>query len=140
MSRSAVTLRSSRCKRATSASAGSEVINTGLVTIAGLARAKGVCVVVSTVLPRNDPSLLFDWDAATEEPQRQRLNELILASTDFDATLDLAAAVASPGATNQPFQPFFVEGLYPNSVGYQVMADAIPLESLLPPPLGRCRS
>ncbi len=64
----------------------------GLVTMARQAQAQGLCVMVSTILPRNDPPLPFGWDAATEEPERQRLNQMILASTEFDAVADLASS------------------------------------------------
>ncbi len=113
-------------------------IYAGLVTLARQAQAKGACVVVSTILPRNDPPVPFGWDPATEEPERQKLNALILSSTVFDAVVDLSSVMANPLVPTQPFQPYFVEGLHPNSVGYQVMANAIPFAPLLPAPLGSC--
>jgi len=111
----------------------------GLVELARQAHAAGVCIVVSTVLPRNDPPLPFGWDALTEEPERQALNLMLLASTEFDTVVDVAAAMSNPLLPNQPYQPYFVEGLHPSSVGMEVLAAAIPLEPLLPPPLGTCR-
>lgn len=111
----------------------------GLVELARQAHAAGVCIVVSTVLPRNDPPLPFGWDALTEEPQRAALNEMILTSSEFDAVADVAAAMANPLLPNQPYQPYFVEGLHPNSIGMEVLAAAIPVEPLLPPPLGTCQ-
>ncbi|MES2682132.1 MAG: GDSL-type esterase/lipase family protein [Pseudomonadota bacterium] len=111
----------------------------GLVELARQAHAAGVCIVVSTVLPRNDPPLPFGWDALTEEPQRAALNQMLLASTAFDAVADVATAMANPLLPDQPFQPYFVEGLHPNSVGMEVLAGAIPIEPLLPPPTGTCR-
>jgi lysophospholipase L1-like esterase len=116
-----------------------EEVYAGLVTLAQQAHARGACMVVSTVLPRNDPPQPFGWDAGVEEPQRQALNRMILASTVFDATVDLGRAMENPAVANQPFQPYFVEGLHPNSTGYEVMANAIEPELLLPAPLGRCR-
>lgn len=111
----------------------------GLLQLAAEAHAAGACIVVSTVLPRNDPPLPFGWDITTEEPQRQALNQMILASTAFDTVVDVAAAMASPLSPNLPDQPYFVEGLHPNSLGMERLANAIPLEPLLPAPVGTCR-
>jgi lysophospholipase L1-like esterase len=111
----------------------------GLVNLAQQAHAAGICTVVSTILPRNDPPGIFAWDVATDEPQRQRLNELILTGGDFDfVTDDLATALENPAVENQPNNLLFVEGLHPNPAGMQVLADAIPLAPLLPAPYGSC--
>ena len=115
-----------------------EAVYEGLRLLADQARTKGVCVVVSTILPRADPPVPFGWDIATEEPERQKLNAMILASPVFDATVDLSSVMANPLLPNLPFQPYFVEGLHPNPIGYQVLANGIPLEILLPPPMGTC--
>jgi lysophospholipase L1-like esterase len=56
----------------------------GLLQLAAEAHAAHACIVVSTVLPRDDPPLPFGWDITTEEPQRQALNQMILASTALD--------------------------------------------------------
>lgn len=109
-----------------------------LVDLAAQAQAAGVCMVVSTILPRNDPPVPFGWDVDTDEPERRALNALLMDSTAFDAVADVASAMASPLDPNQPFQPYFVEGLHPNSLGMQALADAIPLAALLPPPYGDC--
>lgn len=111
----------------------------GLLQLAAAAHAAKACIVVSTVLPRDDPPLPFGWDITTEEPQRQALNRMILASTAFDTVVDVAAAMASPLSPDLPDQPYFVEGLHPNSLGMERLANAIPLEPLLPAPIGRCR-
>ncbi|MES2684461.1 MAG: GDSL-type esterase/lipase family protein [Pseudomonadota bacterium] len=118
--------------------ASAEAVYAGYVELARQAHAAGACIVISTVLPRNDPPLPFGWDVAVDEPKRKALNAMLLASTEFDAVADVAAAMANPLLPDQPFQPYFVEGLHPNSVGMQVLANAIPLEPLLPPPVGRC--
>ena len=113
-------------------------IYAGLVEMADQAHARGLCVVVSTILPRNDPQPIYGWDAATEEPERKKLNKLILSSAAFDATVDLSSVMANPLAPDQPFQAYFVDGLHPNPLGYSTMANAIPIEPLLPPPIGSC--
>ena len=111
----------------------------GLVDLARQAHAANACIVVSTILPRNDPSLVYGWTPATNEPERQALNQMLLASTEFDAVADVGKAMENPLIPNQPIQLYFLEGLHPNSVGMQALANAIPLEPLLPPPFGTCR-
>lgn len=116
-----------------------EDVYNGLVNIAEQAAAAGICTLVSTILPRNDPPQPFGWDAATEEPQRQALNEMILASTQFDAVTDeVATALENPLIENQPNNVLFLEGLHPNPLGMQLLAEAIPLQHLLPYPYGDC--
>ncbi|MEN8820979.1 MAG: GDSL-type esterase/lipase family protein [Abyssibacter sp.] len=121
-----------------SAGVPADTVYTALVDLAAQAHAAGVCIVVSTILPRNDPPVPFGWDVATDEPERRALNALLMNSTAFDAVADVASAMANPLDPNQPFQPYFVEGLHPNSLGMQALADAIPLAALLPPPYGDC--
>ena len=67
----------------------------GLVELAHQAHAAKLCIVVSTVLPRDDPPLPYDWNVLTEEPERQALNQMLLASTEFDAVADVATAMAN---------------------------------------------
>ncbi len=121
-----------------SAGVPAETVYAGLINLAAQAHAAGICTLVGTILPRNDPPIPFGWDAATEEPERQQLNALIRQSEAFDAVADVASAMANPLLPSQPLQAYFVEGLHPNSVGMQVLAEAIPLEPLLRPPLGSC--
>lgn len=104
----------------------------GLVNLAIQAHERDVRIVVSTILPRNDPPVPFGWDPTIHEPVRQALNDQILNSDAFDAVVDLASVMENPLVENQPFQPYFVEGLHPNSVGMEVMANAIPLDVLMP--------
>ncbi|MGB1558259.1 MAG: hypothetical protein ACPHCJ_10790, partial [Oceanococcaceae bacterium] len=40
-----------------------EEIYAGLLDLRDQARAAGVCIVLSTILPRNDPIIPFGWDA-----------------------------------------------------------------------------
>jgi lysophospholipase L1-like esterase len=121
-----------------SAGVDADTVFEGLVELSRQARTAGLCVMVSTILPRNDPPVPFGWDAATEEPQRLALNARLRGSTAFDAVVDLSAVMENPLLPGQPFQPYFVEGLHPNSLGMAVLADAIPLLPLLPAPLGGC--
>lgn len=115
-------------------------IYAGLLELTRQAHAAKICVVVSTVLPRGDlrDVLIGGWDEAAFRPEWTRLNELIRGSQAFDTVVDLAAVMANPLNPDQSHPLYFVDGLHPNALGFKVMADAVPLESFLPPPLGTC--
>ena len=103
----------------------------GLRDMSQRARALGIHVIAGTVTPRGkDP--LWGANPALEE-QRQILNASIRAGigTDFDALADFDTALASPGAPDV-MNPLFDsgDGLHPNALGYQALADAVPLDFL----------
>ena len=112
----------------------------GLQTVAARAQAAGLCVVVGTITPRLDAlPVLFGWNVPLHEPVRQELNALIRASTAFDAIADFDAALRNPALPSTPFVPYyFPDLLHPNSVGFQRLAAAVPLEALVPAPVGNC--
>lgn len=121
-----------------SAGAAAEDIHAGIRSMSDRAHAAGLCVVVGTIPPRMD--LVLGWDPATREPQRLRLNELIRADASFDALADFDAALALPGAPGTPNAAlYFPDLLHPNSLGFAMMAQAVPLEALVPPPAGNCQ-
>ena len=119
--------------------ASAEEIYAGLLDLRDQAHEQGICIVVSTLLPRNDPPAPFGWSPLLHAPVREALNDMIRSSNDFDAVTDaLAEAMENPLLDNQPNNLLFVEGLHPNTLGMKVLADAVPLETLLPPPVGIC--
>lgn len=117
-----------------------EDIHAGIRSLSDRAHAAGLCVVVGTIPPRFDViPPLNGWEPATMEPQRQRLNELIRADTSFDALADFEAALGLPGMPALPnVALYFPDLLHPNSIGFAAMAQAVPLEALVPPPAGHC--
>lgn len=119
-----------------SGGASAEAIHAGIRSLGDRAHAAGLCVVVGTIPPRQD--LVLGWDPALE-PERQRLNELIRADTSFDALADFETALAVPGMPSLPnVALYFPDLLHPNSIGFAAMAQAVPLEALVPPPAGHC--
>lgn len=107
-------------------------------TLVKRAQAAGLCVVVGTIMPREDTPAA-PWDAANHEPERQRLNEMLRAQSDIDGIADFDKAMASPIDPMKPNPAFyFPDLLHPNSLGTYIMATAVPIEALLPPPSGRC--
>jgi lysophospholipase L1-like esterase len=119
------------------AGADAAAVYAGLRNIMRRAQSAGLCVVLGTIPPRDD--ILFGWDRASMEVDRQALNEMIRndpdadAIADFDVVLRAAIAPTRPNATL-----YFPDLLHPNSLGFIAMANAIPLEALVPPPAGRC--
>ncbi len=123
-----------------SAGVAAEPIYAGIRSLADRARAAGLCVVVGTIPPRLDVIPPLDnWKPATMEPQRRRLNELLRADGSFDGIADFETALALPGLPSLPNAAlYFPDLLHPNSIGFAAMAQAIPLEALVPPPVGHC--
>ncbi|TXH05969.1 MAG: SGNH/GDSL hydrolase family protein [Nevskiaceae bacterium] len=115
-----------------------DAIFAGIRSLVARAHAAGLCVVVGTIMPRND--LTFGWNAATMEPEREKLNTLLRAQTDIEGLADFDAVMRSPLDATQPNPAYYSPDLlHPTPVGTQVMADAVPLAALVPPPAGTCR-
>ena len=114
-----------------------EALYAGLRRLVDRAHAAGLCVVLGTLMPRDD--LLFGWDRATMEDQRQWVNARIRSDGGIEGVADFDAVMGSPLDASRP-NPllYFPDLLHPNSLGFYVMAQAVPLEALVPPPLGRC--
>jgi lysophospholipase L1-like esterase len=114
-----------------------DAVYAGLRRLAKRAHAAGLCVVMGTLMPRDD--LLFGWDRATMESERQAVNALIRADADIEGIADFDAVMANPLDPTRPNPLYYSPDLlHPTSIGFQIMADAVPLEALVPPPLGRC--
>ena len=92
--------------------------------------AFGIPLFAATITPFLQPpnSTIQPYSDATREVTRQRVNDWIKTSGNFDAVVDFAAIVADP--KNQSIlNPLYNSGdyLHPNVAGYQAIADAFPL-------------
>jgi lysophospholipase L1-like esterase len=95
-----------------------QVIN-GLHQMAAEARAKGLRVIGATLLPFKNAGY---WDAAAEV-KRGQINAYIRTSTDFDAVIDFATALADPTDPQRMLGKYDSgDHLHPNDAGYQQMA------------------
>jgi lysophospholipase L1-like esterase len=102
------------------------------------AHAEGLCVVAGTIMPRGNTPI-EPWSKG-DELQREALNVMIRAQTDIEGLADFDKAMADPLDPTAPFLPYyFVDQLHPNDVGSVVMANAVPLQALIPSPTGPCR-
>lgn len=113
-----------------------DAIYAGLRGLVDRAHAAGLCVVLGTIMPRDD--LIFGWDRATMESERQALNAMIRA-TPVEGIADFDAAMGSRLDPTRPNPVYYSPDLlHPTSLGFSVMANAVPLEALVPPPAGTC--
>lgn len=114
-----------------------EALYAGLRRLVDRAHAAGLCVVLGTLMPRDD--LLFGWDRASMEEQRQWVNARIRSDGGVEGIADFDAVMGSPLNATRPHPLLYSPDLlHPSSAGFYVMAQAVPLEALAPPPVGRC--
>ena len=90
----------------------------------------GIPIFAATITPFLAPpnTTVSAYSDATRELTRQRVNNWIKTSGNFDAVVDFASIVADP--KNQSLlNPLYNSGdyLHPNVAGYQAIADAFPL-------------
>lgn len=93
------------------------------------AHSQGVRVAGATLTPYEGAG----YFSAEGEAIRQRVNEWIRTSGEFDAVIDFDAATRDPASPGR-FLPAYDPGdhLHPNDAGYQAMADAIDLSIFEP--------
>lgn len=114
-----------------------EAVHAGILSMVERAHQAGLCVVVGTIMPRSNTPIAAWSDA--NEVERRKLNALLRADTGFDGLAEFAQAMASPLDPESPNPAYyFADQLHPNSLGTQVMADAVPMPALVSPPAGHC--
>lgn len=108
-----------------------DAIFEALASLSRQAREQSIHVIAGTVTPRGKDAT---WTAnGTFEPERVRLNELIRAAVPaaFDELADFDAALAAPGdASIMNPQYDSGDGLHPNPLGLQKIADTVPVGAL----------
>lgn len=92
-------------------------IEAGYLRLIAMAHARGVKIYLGTLTP-----------APAREPLRSEVNRWILTSHAADGVINFAAATSEPGDPRD-YNPDYNSGdnLHPNDLGYDVMANAIPL-------------
>lgn len=91
------------------------------------AHARGVRVIGATLLPCEGADLPGYWTPAKDE-QREAVNRWIRTSGAFDAVVDFDAVLRDPRHPSRLLARFSSDDhLHPNDLGYQAMADAIPV-------------
>lgn len=103
-------------------------LKAGFTDLAARARARGVCLIGSTVMPYSGSG--YYAPQAENEADRQALNAWLREPGRFDALLDFDALMRDPA------RPAFLradvdnDGLHPSLAGYRAMAEAFPVEML----------
>ena len=112
-------------------------IETGYKTFIAEAHAKGVRIYAGTLMPFMGSNSVYGgyFGTAHGEQLREQVNTWIQASHAFDGVIDFAKIMADP-YNSQYINPAYGansasastgDALHPNDVGYEAMADAIPL-------------
>jgi lysophospholipase L1-like esterase len=99
----------------------------GLRQLGQQLRQRGYTAIIATLGPfEGYPS----WTAA-KETTRQSVNAYIRGNHDFDAVMDLDAALRDPAAPSHVRADLDSgDHIHPNAAGAQVLADAVPLDRL----------
>ncbi|MDR7269483.1 lysophospholipase L1-like esterase [Pelomonas saccharophila] len=103
-------------------------LKAGFADLAQRARARGVCLIASTVMPYSGSG--YYAPQAENEADRQALNAWLREPGRFDALVDFDALMRDPA------RPAFLraevdnDGLHPSLAGYRAMAEAFPVEVL----------
>lgn len=108
-----------------------EQVIAGLEEIVGRARAQGLTVIGTTIIPRNPtprgglpPELGFGPE---RNARRHAINEWARNSTELDALIDFDAVTKDPDAPDFIYPPYDCDGIHPNVFGYAAMGRAIDL-------------
>lgn len=90
-------------------------------------KAKGYKTIGATVTPFGGSGQ--SYSNPNRDAARQRLNEWILTSGTFDATVDFAKIIVDPSQKSQLARQYDGgDHLHPNVAGFQAMADGFPLD------------
>jgi lysophospholipase L1-like esterase len=109
--------RASACTIPVSRHITAAAIEAGYLRLIAMAHARGVKIYLGTLTP-----------APGREPLRSEVNRWIMTSHAADGVINFAAATGEPGDPHY-YNPDYSSGdnLHPNDLGYDVMANAIPL-------------
>ncbi len=95
--------------------------------IAADSKAAGYKVFGATITPFGGSGQ--SYSNPTREATRKKVNEWILTSGTFDATIDFSMIVGDPGKADQLASKYDGgDHLHPNVAGYQAIADNFPLD------------
>jgi lysophospholipase L1-like esterase/archaellum component FlaG (FlaF/FlaG flagellin family) len=111
-------------------------IEAGYRVLISEAHADGVKIYAGTLTPfaNSNPTYGGNYGTAKGEALRDQVNNWILTSGAFDGVINFAQAV------QDPYNPAYLnpvynsgDSLHPGDLGYEVMADTIPLRFLITP-------
>lgn len=100
-------------------------LQAGFTDLARRARARGVCLIVATVMPYGGSG--YYAPQPENEADRQTLNAWLREPDRFDALLDADALMRDPARPSHLRAEVDHDGLHPSLAGYRAMAEAFPL-------------
>lgn len=103
-------------------------LKSGFADLATRARARGVCLIASTVMPYAGSG--YYAPQTENEADRQALNAWLREPGRFDALVDFDALMRDPARPAYLRAEVDNDGLHPSLAGYRVMADAFPVDLL----------
>jgi lysophospholipase L1-like esterase len=111
-------------------------IEAGYQVLISLAHARGVKIYAGTLTPFMGSHATYggNYGTAKGERLREEVNNWILTSHAFNGVVNFSKVTADP-YNPKYFNPVYnaaAEGLHPGDLGYQAMADAVPLTWLTP--------
>lgn len=103
----------------------------GYLTLIRSLHAKGMRVLLGTIMPSGSAILDGPLTSPGLEATRQRVNAWIRSQRASDGIVDFDKAMRS-SSDPERLNPAYAgsDNLHPNPIGYQVMADAVPLHAL----------
>ena len=108
-----------------------EQVIAGLEEIVSRAKAAGLQVIGTTIIPRNPkprrglpPELGFGPE---RNARRHAINEWARGNTELDALIDFDAVVQDPNDRDFIYPPYDCDGIHPNVFGYGAMGRAVDL-------------
>lgn len=123
----------SGCYTPTNATVTAAQIEAGYKVLASEAHAHGVKIYIGTLTPfaNSNPGYGGNFGTAQGEALREQVNDWVRTNKVFDGVVDFAKAVQDPYDPRY-LNPVYNSGdsLHPGDVGYEAMADAVPLEFL----------
>ena len=108
-----------------------EQVIAGLEEIVSRAKARGLQVIGTTIIPRNPkprgrlpPELGFGPE---RNARRHAINEWARGNAELDAVIDFDAVMQDPGDRDFIHAPYDCDGIHPNVFGYAAMGRAVDL-------------
>lgn len=124
------------CYAPTNATVTAAQIEAGYRVLISQAHARGVKIYAGTLTPfaNSTPTYGGNFGTAPGEALRAQVNNWILTSGAFDGVINFAQTVQDP-YNPEYLNPIYNSGdsLHPGDLGYEVMADSIPLRFLTTP-------
>lgn len=106
-------------------------VTAGIQEIARRVKARGIKIVLATLIPRHNsaPGGRFNAWTPAKTRTKNEVNTWIRSQSSLETVLDFDKVVRDPMNTDLLFAPFNCDGTHPNQLGYLELASAVRLGS-----------